>query len=55
MLFEESDFIPEVVPLLEGDGGNRGRLEGGNLWVCHLEHGSLGLVDVSANGVIAEE
>ena len=55
VLFKEGDFIPKVVPLLEGDDGNRVGLEDRDLGVCHLEHGLLGTMDVSADGVVAKE
>ena len=52
VLFEEGDFIPEVIPLMEGDDGNRVGLKDRDLWVCHfLEDGT----DVATDGVVTEE
>ena len=55
MLFIEGDLVSEIVPLLEGDDGDRVGLENGDLWVCHfLEDVSLDL-DMTTDGIVAKE
>ena len=55
VLFVEGDLVSEVIPFLEGDDRDGSGLENGDLWLCHLKHRSLGVVDVSADGVVTQE
>ena len=51
VLLIESNLVSEIVPFLEGDDGDRGRLEDRDLWLCHLTDD----LDVTADGVLTNE